>query len=133
VSPPDVRLITTPQDPYKWAFVPEKRHLFQKHLSKHCIRVYKEIYIDIDDEAFEAILIDASNYQSYASSTITEVTQEKTLNLEIKIKPAASFTAKINELTSHNLRLITELKQWKSATLQAKTLNRKLKASLKAV
>jgi hypothetical protein len=132
VSPPDVRLITTPQDPYKWAFVPEKRHLFQKQLSKHCIRAYKEIYAGINDEAFEAIPIDTSNYQSCASPTITEVTQEKTSNLEIEIKPAASFTAKINELTSHNLRLVTELEQWKSATLQAETLNRELEASLEA-
>ena len=132
VSPPDVRLITTPQDPYKWAFVPEKRHLFQKQLSKHCIRAYKEIYTGIDDEAFEAIPIDTSNYQSYASPTITEVTQEKTSNLEVEMKPAASFTAKINDLTSHNLRLITELEQWKSATSQAETLNRELEASLEA-
>jgi hypothetical protein len=110
VSPPDVRLMITPQDPYKWAFVPEKRHLFQKQLSKHCIRAYKEIYTGIDDEAFEAIPIDTSNYQSYASPTITEVTQEKTSYLEV-VKPAASFTAKISELTTHNLRLITELEQ----------------------
>jgi hypothetical protein len=132
VSPADVRLITTPQDPYKWAFVPEKRHLFQKQLSKHCIRAYKEIYTGIDDEAFEAIPIDTSNYQSYASPIITEVTQEKTSNSEIEMKPAASFTAKINELTSHNLRLIIELEQWKSATSQAETLNRELEVSLEA-
>jgi hypothetical protein len=106
--------------------------LFQKQLSKHCIRAYKEIYTGIDDEAFEAIPIDTSNYQSYASPIMTEVTQEKTSNSEIEMKPAASFTAKINELTSHNLRLITELEQWKSATSQAETLNRELEASLEA-
>ena len=132
MSPADVRLITTPQDPYKWAFVPEKRHLFRKQLSKHCIRAYKEIYAGVDDEAFEAIPIDTSSYQSYASPTITEVTQEKTSNLEVEVEPVASFTAKINDLTSHNLRLITELEQWKSATSQAETLNCELEASLEA-
>jgi len=37
-----------------------------------------------------------------------------------------------DELTSHNLRLIIELEQWKSATSQAETLNRELEASLEA-
>ena len=52
--------------------------------------------------------------------------------MEVEIKPAVSFTAKINELTSHNLRLTAELEQWKSATSQAERLNRELEASLEA-
>jgi 3'-phosphoadenosine 5'-phosphosulfate sulfotransferase len=55
------------------------------------------------------------------------------VNSEIPTKPAASFTAKIDELTSHNLRLIAELEQWRSAALQAETSNRELEASLEAV
>jgi hypothetical protein len=52
--------------------------------------------------------------------------------LEVEIKPAASFTAKINELTSHNLRFMTELEQWKLAASQAEMLNSELEASLEA-
>lgn len=133
VSPQKVRLIPTPEDPYKWAFIPQKRHLFQKQLSEHCIRAYKEILTGIDDEAFEAIPADTNDSQSRASSaTVAEVTPEKTSNLEAQTKPAASFTAKINELTSHNLRLMTELEQWRSAASQAERLNRELEAKLKA-
>jgi len=43
VSPADVCLITGPQDSYKWASLPEKSYLFEKHLSKHCIGAYREM------------------------------------------------------------------------------------------
>jgi hypothetical protein len=127
-----VRLITTPQDPYKWAFVPEKRHLFQKHMSKHCIRAYEEIYIGIDDEAFEAIPADESNGRCRASTTTAEATPEKSSNSEVQTKPVPSFTAKIDELTSQNIRLMAELEQWRPAASQAETSNRELEANLKA-
>jgi chromosome segregation ATPase len=125
VSPEEVRLIPKPEDPYKWAFIPQKRHLFQKQLSEHCIRAYKEISRGIDDEAFEAIPADTNDSQSRATATIAEVISEKTSNLEVQTKPAASFTAKINELTSHNIRLMTELEH-------AERLNSELEANLKA-
>lgn len=127
-----MRLITTPQDPYKWAFVPEKKHLFQKQLSKHCIRAYKEIYKGIDDEVFEAIPADGSNSQSRASTMTAEAELEDVSNSEVQAKPAAKFTAKIDELTNRNLRLMTELEKWRSAATQAEIANRELEASFEA-
>lgn len=131
VSPPDVCLITRPQDPYKWAFLPEKRYLFQKHLSKHCIRAYREIYTGVG-EAFEAITTDTSKSEAHPSATILEAPSEKTSDPEIAKKPVTSFTAKIDELTSQNIILMTELEQWRLVASKAETLNRELGASLEA-
>jgi hypothetical protein len=69
VSPANIRPITGLQDPYKWVFLPEKRYLFEKHLSKHCIGVYREIYVGVG-EAFEAVLTDASNNETHPSVEI---------------------------------------------------------------
>src|ERR1700733_1464316 len=90
VSPADVRLITGPQDPYKWVSLPEKRYLFEKHLSKHCTRAYREICVGVG-EAFEAVPTDASNNET------PEARPEKTSELEVT-KPASSFTAKITKI-----------------------------------
>ena len=95
--PADVRLITGPQDPYKWVPLPEKKYLFEKHLSKHCTRAYREIYVGVG-EAFEAVATEASNNETRPSTEILEARPEKTSDLEITKKPAGSFTAKINEL-----------------------------------
>jgi hypothetical protein len=83
---------------YKWVSLPEKRYLFEKHLSKHCIRAYREIYVGVG-EAFEAVLIDISNNETRLSAEILEARPETTSDLEAAKKPAGSFTAKINELT----------------------------------
>jgi hypothetical protein len=131
VSPADVRLITGPQDPYKWVSLPEKRYLFEKHLSKHCTRAYREICIGVG-EAFETVLTDASNNETRPSAEIPEVRPEKTSDLEVAKKPAGSFTAKIDELERQNLTLMTELEQWRSTASNAEALNRELGASLEA-
>jgi hypothetical protein len=127
VSPTDVRLITGPQDPYKWVWktipLPEKMYLFKKQISKHCIRAYKEIYEGVD-KAFVAIPIDASNNDTCASTEILEAPPENTPG------PAGSFTAKIDELMTQNLILMTELEQWRSAASNAESSNRELAASL---
>ena len=123
VSPADVRLITGPQDPYKWVSLPEKRYLFEKHLSKHCTRAYREICVGVG-EAFEAVPTDASNNETRPSAEMPEARPEKTSELEVAKKPAGSFTAKIDELERHNLALITELEQWKSTASNAEALNR---------
>jgi predicted RNase H-like nuclease (RuvC/YqgF family) len=125
VPPADVRLITGPQDPYKWVSLPEKRYLFEKHLSKHCTRAYREICVGVG-EAFEAVPTDASNNET------PEARPEKTSELEVTKKPASSFTAKINELERQNLALMTELEQWRSTASNAEALNRELGASLEA-
>jgi len=38
-----VHLITSMDDPYAWRVLPEKEHLFKKHMSKHSIRAYMEL------------------------------------------------------------------------------------------
>jgi chromosome segregation ATPase len=126
-----VRLITGPQDSYKWISLPEKRYLFEKHLSKHCIRAYREIYVGVG-ETFEAVLTDASNNETGPSAEILEAQPETTSDLEAVKKPTGSFTAKIDELTRQNLTLMTELEQWRSTALDAEASNRELGASLEA-
>jgi len=129
MSPTDVRLITGPQDPYKWVWktipLPEKRYLFKKQISKHCIRAYKELYEAVDKD-FVAIPIDATNNETGASAEILEALPENTSD------PAQSFTAKIDELTAQNLILTTELEQWRSAASNAESSNRELVADLEA-
>jgi hypothetical protein len=51
---------------------------------------------------------------------------------EAVMRPAKSFTARVDELTDRNVELGMELEQWKSAASHAELLNRELKASLKA-
>src|SRR2546423_218450 len=131
VSPADVRLITGAQDPYKWISLPEKRYLFEKHLSKHCTRAYREICVGVG-EAFEAVPTDASNNETRPSAEIPEARLENTSDLEVAKKPASSFTAKIDELERQNLTLMTELEQWRSTASNTEALNRELGASLEA-
>jgi hypothetical protein len=124
-----VRLITGPQDPYKWASLPEKRYLFEKHLSKHCTRAYREICVGVG-EAFEAVPTDVNNNETHPSAEILEARPEKTSDLEVAKKPAGSFTAKIDELERQNLALMTELEQWRSTASNVEALNQELGASL---
>ncbi|CAL8584903.1 hypothetical protein XPA_010486 [Xanthoria parietina] len=56
VRPEDVRLITSPDDPYTWQVLPEKRHLFTKHLSKHSTGAYRELSRGVGI-SFEAVLL----------------------------------------------------------------------------
>jgi hypothetical protein len=44
-------------EPYRWAALPEKQHLFEKHLSKHCLRAYMQICAEVG-RPFEAISAD---------------------------------------------------------------------------
>jgi hypothetical protein len=57
ISPTNSRLITGPEDPYKWSRLPAYKHLFQKRLSKHSIEAYITIYHGIG-KYFEAVLAD---------------------------------------------------------------------------
>src|SRR2546423_14743236 len=113
VSPADVRLITGAQDPYKWISLPEKRYLFEKHLSKHCTRAYREICVGVGD-AFEAVPTDASNNETRPSAETPKPRPEKTSDLEVAKTPAGSFTAKVDDLERQNLPLMAELEQWRS-------------------
>jgi hypothetical protein len=57
---------------------------------------------------------------------------EELCGIEAAMRPAKSFTARVDELTDRNVELGMELEQWKSAASHAELLNRELEASLKA-
>ncbi|CRK28072.1 hypothetical protein BN1708_015101 [Verticillium longisporum] len=46
-----LRLQTSCEDAYDWQVLPEKQYLFEKNLSNHSIRVYKEFYDSVGLEA----------------------------------------------------------------------------------
>ena len=50
-----MRLITGPDDAYAWKVLPEKEYLFKKHMSKHSVGAYRELYRGVGI-SFEAIL-----------------------------------------------------------------------------
>ncbi len=60
VEPIEVRLITSADDPYDWRILPEKEHLFRKHLSKHSIGAYRELCREVGI-LFEAVLAPESS------------------------------------------------------------------------
>ena len=60
IEPAEVRLITSSNDPYTWHRLPDKQHLFEKHLSKHSIGAYRELCRGIG-VSFEAVLVPESN------------------------------------------------------------------------
>ena len=43
VDPTEVRLITSADDAYTWQNLPRIQYLFQKQLSKHSVRAYREL------------------------------------------------------------------------------------------
>jgi len=51
-----MRFIINSDDPYIWAVLPGKEHLFSKHINGHSIGVYKELYKGIK-VIFKALLI----------------------------------------------------------------------------
>ena len=55
IEPAEVRLITSANDSYTWQILPEKEHLFKKHLSKHSIGAYRELCRGVG-VSFEAVL-----------------------------------------------------------------------------
>ncbi|KAF1964846.1 hypothetical protein BU23DRAFT_630329 [Bimuria novae-zelandiae CBS 107.79] len=60
VEPAQVRLLPSPDNPYAWRFLPEKKHLFSKNISDHSINAYKEL-CDGVGKTFEAILAKQGN------------------------------------------------------------------------
>lgn len=60
IAPADVRLITSADDPYTWHPLPEKEHLFRKHLSKHSIGAYRELCRGVG-VSFEAVPVSVSD------------------------------------------------------------------------
>lgn len=61
IEPAEIRLITSPDDPYAWRCLPEKQHLFSKHLSKHSVGAYRELCREIG-VSFEAVRAPAQSH-----------------------------------------------------------------------
>jgi hypothetical protein len=61
IDPMQVRLITTKDDLYTWKTLPDKQHLFKKHLSKPSIGAYREHCREVG-VSFEALSVDKSNH-----------------------------------------------------------------------
>ncbi|KAM0322073.1 hypothetical protein ACHAQA_009702 [Verticillium albo-atrum] len=88
VDPVDVRLLPTSEDSYEWKILPEKKHLFAKHLSKHSKGVYQELIREAGT-SFEAVTR-AAGTTGHTATTVT-------------------FSERIDRLTADNVRLFGEL------------------------
>ena len=54
IEPAEVRLITSGDDLHAWQILLEMQHLFKKHMSKHSIGAYRELYRGVG-VSFEAV------------------------------------------------------------------------------
>lgn len=66
IDPAEVRLIPHQSDPYTWSYMPHRRHLFRKHISKHNLGAYREICAEVG-RSFEAVARDAPVVYNYPS------------------------------------------------------------------
>ncbi|KIW36767.1 uncharacterized protein PV06_11056 [Exophiala oligosperma] len=55
VEPADVKLITSSADRYRWVVDTKAQYLFTKHLSKHSLKAYRELYSFVGG-AIQAVL-----------------------------------------------------------------------------
>lgn len=116
IDPLEVRLITRPDDPYAWSYMPAKAHLFQKHLSKHTMGACVELYHEVG-KTFEAVHTAAASPKIHGCLTEADV----------------SFTSTIKQLEhkyallqqEHN-RVVEECERWQARA----TENGQLRASM---
>jgi hypothetical protein len=104
IEPTQVRLITGAEDPYAWKVLPEKKHLFEKHMSKHSIGAYMELWRGVG-VSFEAVLAAAS----------TEFPQK---HPQESADARPSFTARIEDLQIENAKLSDQLNQWRDQVVK---------------
>ncbi|KAF3346067.1 Adenosine deaminase AGSA [Verticillium dahliae VDG2] len=110
LNPSYVRLQPSREDSYSWQVLPEKQRLFEKNLSDHSIRAYKEL-CDSVGVTFEAVPKTAA--PAYAGEqTFTSVLSEP-----------LSFSSRINELQVQNTYLTQQL-QLLQAQLEAEVKQR---------
>jgi predicted RNase H-like nuclease (RuvC/YqgF family) len=88
VDPIDVRLLPTPEDPYEWKVLPEKKHLFAKHMSKHSKGAYQELIREAGI-SFEAVRRDPDK-NGHTGTAVT-------------------FSETIDRLATDNIRLSADL------------------------
>ncbi|KAI9767656.1 MAG: hypothetical protein M1840_005527 [Geoglossum simile] len=107
IEPMQVRLITGVDDSYTWKVLPEKTHLFEKHLSKHSIGAYMELCRGVGI-SFEAVLAVGSSQRKPEESADTKL----------------SFTAKIQDLQTENIELNNQLNEWRNQAVRKSELRR---------
>ena len=100
IKPSQVRLITGIDDPYNWSYLPEKRHLFSKHLSKHSTNAYMQLCREVGT-SFEAV---------NAETSTQHIAQVKQGDASLS-QPDTGFAVKIEQLEAENSRLTSELNQ----------------------
>ncbi len=87
----DVRLITGRDDPYRWSGLPGTEHLFTKHLSKHCLRSYIEIYHGVGN-SFEALSSDMVEGEERPSgASLKRAVPSVDMNQSVKVGPGGGI------------------------------------------
>lgn len=116
VKPEDVRLITGPEDLYRWSRLVSSDHLFARHLSKHSIGAYSELYKNLE-KTFEAVLNNPRDKVPIGNCDQTPAEREDSSELSLEDEATirdcsrrtgvGSFTDVI-ELVTHEKELLIE-------------------------
>lgn len=122
-----MRLITNGDDPYTWAALPGREHLFSKHISGHSIGAYKELCEGIG-VTFEALPV------TTAEQISADCLQGKAFSINTRDNEAqVSFSAKIAELQEESKRLARELSQWRDQATAESELRQRAEAEINQV
>ena len=119
IEPAKVRLITRASDPYTWQALPEKQHLVRKHLSKHSIDTYRELYRGVGI-LLKASLVNESS--KVAEGRLLEENPGATLyafyiswpptnNIQNASSIDITFTTVIEKLETEKRKLTAELQE----------------------
>ncbi|KAJ9638604.1 hypothetical protein H2204_004080 [Knufia peltigerae] len=73
VEPRNVKLITSPVDRYRWVVDTKAQYLFTKHLSKHSLKAYRELYAFIGG-AIQAVASEGPD--SYGLPKVAQIGQQ---------------------------------------------------------
>lgn len=101
----EVRLVTHPGDPYRWLFLPEKKHLFEKPLSKHNTGAYREICSALG-RSIEVRKRGDQGQSEIAASFILEPESDNSI--------PPTFTSTIEALTQRNEVLAEKIRHLKA-------------------
>lgn len=106
IEPAEVRLIPSATDPYTWQILPEKEHLFKKHLSKHSIGAYRELCRGVG-VSFEAVLAPESS--NTAEQKLLKGRGGARVGGQDISSPEISFTTVIEQLKREKFKMAAEL------------------------
>ncbi|KAH6617436.1 hypothetical protein F5144DRAFT_586450 [Chaetomium tenue] len=83
VDPLHVRLIPGDDDQHRWQWLPEKGHLFEKHLSKLSTGPLMELYREVGS-SFHAVKRPSTEEKAIQSSPIDEIQALRLANSELE-------------------------------------------------